>query len=237
MTPLETVRDLLAMQSPARGATIIDGGAHHGAFARKALEIFDGARILAFEPDPDSFSKAQTALAERKTVEIVNAALGAKPGRAEFFRGAFSATNSLLARPAGAGKPYFPPGAALASGGDVAVTTIDSECARRGISTLDLLKLDLQGGELDALNGASALLERGGAAIVLCEVVFVEKYERQPLFWRIWEALAKYGYSFFSLEDLKIGLYHDEAPGMRQRQWNQADAIFLSPSLRRSLDR
>lgn len=237
MSLLETVKELLDLDPQRAGPTnIIDGGCHHGVFARKALEIFPEANIIGFEPDPESWRSAVNALAKNPQVEIVNAALAGEQGRAEFFRGANSATNSLSPRPEGSAKPYYPKSATLSGGATVGVTTIDQECARRSIKNVDLLKLDLQGGELEALKGAQALLSENRIQLILCEVVFIAKYQSQPLFWRLCQHLDQFGFSLFYLDDLKIGLYDGHPTDLRQRQWNQADALFLSTELRKRLD-
>jgi len=169
-------------------------------------------------------------------IEIVNAALGARNGQAEFFQGAYSATNSLLPRPSDGLKPYYPEQATLKGGTFVKVVTIDEECKKRGIKELAILKLDLQGGELGALHGAKRMLELGLINIIIIETVFIKKYQDQPLFWEIWQYLELIGYSLHSLENVKIGLYHAEEISPRHQQWNQCDTIFISKSIRNLLD-
>jgi FkbM family methyltransferase len=216
---------------------LVDGGCHIGVFTIAAINHFPSTNILSFEPDPDSWVAAQKNIGFYKRVEIVKAALGAESGKAEFFRGPFSATNSLLPRPRDELRPYYPEQAFLKGGTIVDVVTIDEECKKRGIKGLDVLKLDLQGGELAALAGAKALLASGLVKVIIVEVVFVKKYQNQPLFWEIWGNLETYGYTLYSLEDVKIGLYHSEAISLRHRQWNQCDAIFISRSIRKALDK
>lgn len=60
----------------------------------------------------------------------------------------------------------------------VRTTRLDDALA--DIGAVDFLKLDIQGGELDALSGAEAVLARTG--VVHCEVEFAEIYRGQPLF-------------------------------------------------------
>ena len=217
---------------------VVDGGAHHGKFSLETLRIFPKARILAFEPHAESWAHAMAALAGHAAVEVVNAALGDVECEADFFCGEWSETNSLFNRPDSPLKPYYPQEAALAVGGRVNVVRLERECASRGILSVDLLKLDLQGAEIAALRGAASLLEAQAVKVILIEVVFTRKYNGQPLFWEIWRHLESHGYSFYSLEEIKIGPYgHDVArQEMRQNQWNQADALFISPSLRTRLD-
>jgi hypothetical protein len=87
-----------------------------------------------------------------------------------------------------------------------------------------------------ALRGAARLLQRQAVRIVVCEVVFVRKYENQPLFWDLAAFLEQKGYSFHSLFDVKIGTYDKSDGTPRDTQWNQADAVFLSMDMRERLD-
>ncbi len=237
MTKLQIARNLLQLVEAAGDSPhIIDGGCHVGRFALDALDTFPRARVLAFEPDPESFASAARNTASRPEIQILNCALGETAGRAEFFRGPKTATNSLLPRPSGEEQPYYPPDAALVGGSFVDVVKLETICSDHGIGHIDLLKLDLQGGELAALRGAAELLRSHAISALIVEIVFIRKYEAQPLLWEIWRYLESFDYSLYSLEEVKIGLYGSAAAGLRQGQWNQGDAIFISGELRRVLD-
>jgi FkbM family methyltransferase len=238
MTKLEISKQLLSLLPASTGNEwIIDGGCYIGEFTANVIKEFPNSSILSFEPDPDSWVRAKDNIGIYSRVEVINAALGASNGQARFFRGPDPTTNSLLPRPVGRLKPYYPKEAVLNEVAAVNVVTIDDECQRRGINELALLKLDLQGGELDALVGAKKLLESGSIKAVIVEAVFIKKYQDQPLLWELWRYLEQYGYSLFSLEEIKVGLYHSENPSLRYCQWNQCDAIFISNPIRESLDR
>ncbi len=101
---------------------------------------------------------------------------------------------------------------------------------------IDLLKLDLQGGELLALEGAQELLAAGAIKVILLEAMFVRKYKDQPLLWQIWQFLDGFEYTFYAIRELVIGLYGNNEKSMRQGQWNQCDVIFISKPLRAALD-
>lgn len=237
MSKLKIAKQLISLLPDTNDKKwIIDGGCHVGQFALDAINEFPTSNVLAFEPDPDSWARAKHNLGSYKQIEIVKAALGANKGHAEFFRGPFSVTNSLLPRPNDGFKPYYPEQAFLKGGYVVDVVTIDGECKERGINQLDLLKLDLQGGEVLALGGAKSLLESGAIKVIIIEAVFVRKYQDQPLLWEIWRNLEAYGYSLYSLVEIKVGLYHSEEVSLRHGQWNQCDAIFISSSIRRAID-
>ncbi|MGV6821006.1 MAG: FkbM family methyltransferase [Parvularcula sp.] len=215
---------------------VIDGGCHYGKFTRAAHETLKNIHVLGFEPDPDSYGMASGALSDLPRTELLPAALSSRKGNAAFFRGTASATHSLLPRPEGEKRPYYPDHASLPDKTMVATTTLDEECRLRKIDHIGLLKLDLQGGELEALKGTKQLLLNHAIDIISAEVVFIQKYAGQPLFHEIWAYLNHHQYSFYALSDVKVGLYHQEPQGARHNQWNQADALFISPAMRQAID-
>lgn len=155
--------------------TVIDIGAGRGQFAVFALNAFPRARIVSFEPLPSSFATASRALAGSGRVELRRQAVGAEPGRASIHVTA-DADSSSLRRPTGEQTRRFP-GTEGVDQVEVEVVTLDE-----AVPTLQgpaLLKLDLQGGELDALRGARRLLESIDDVFVECS--FVELYEGQAL--------------------------------------------------------
>ncbi|MFB2919492.1 FkbM family methyltransferase [Aerosakkonema funiforme] len=83
---------------------------------------------------------------------------------------------------------------------EIDTTTLDSFCASEGIEEIDFIHLDVQGAELQVLQGASSVLERSVLAVVT-EVNFTELYINQPLFSDVDVYLRKQG---FTLGDLTI---------------------------------
>lgn len=155
--------------------TVIDIGAGRGQFAVFALRAFPSARIVGFEPLPSSFEKASRAVGGSGRVQLRRQAVGAAPGTAEIHVTA-DADSSSLRRPTGEQTRRFP-GTNDVERVEVEVVTLDQAVAEAPRPAL--LKLDLQGGELDALRGAEGLLASIDAVFVECS--FVELYEGQAL--------------------------------------------------------
>jgi FkbM family methyltransferase len=86
----------------------------------------------------------------------------------------------------------------LASIEEVDTTTLDAFCQSEGISEIDFIQLDVQGAELQVLEGASWILEHSTLAIVT-EVEFTELYVNQPLFSDIDVYLRNQGFTLFDL--------------------------------------
>lgn len=89
------------------------------------------------------------------------------------------------------------------------------------IEKADLLSMDIQGAELQALKGAETILSDHRIALVYCEIEFYELYKGQPLFWDVGSYLHRKGYHLYALYDPH---YHKDNP--RVLSW--ADALFVS---------
>lgn len=155
--------------------TVIDVGAGRGQFAVFALRRFPSAEIVSFEPLPSSFDTALRAVSGSGRVELRRQAVGAAAGTAEIHITA-DADSSSLRRPTGEQTRRFP-GTGDVDRVEVEVVTLDD--ALPDLQRPALLKLDLQGGELDALRGAEIMLASIDAVFVECS--FVELYEGQAL--------------------------------------------------------
>jgi FkbM family methyltransferase len=155
-------------------ATVIDLGASRGQFALFASGRFPSARIIAFEPQPGPMAELTSLLGER--VDARPMAVGAKRGTATMNVSASDDSSSLL-RIGETQRTVFP-GTGPVGTIEVEVTTLDSEFD----GDLDrpcLLKIDVQGLELEALKGASRTLAQVDEALIECS--FVELYEGQAM--------------------------------------------------------
>jgi FkbM family methyltransferase len=68
---------------------------------------------------------------------------------------------------------------------------------REGIAELDFLKLNVQGGELEILEGAGPLLD--GAVALILEQTFMPTYLGAPLFGEVFEFMRRRGFSMFDI--------------------------------------
>lgn len=157
--------------------TVIDVGANRGQFAAFSVRRFPGATIHCFEPLPGSADRlarwAATLPAER--VVLHRAALGAADGRATMRVSNEDDSSSLL--PFGARQQRL--GTFEVARADVEVRRLDRILRADEIARPCLLKIDVQGYELEVLRGAEGLLGRIDEILVECS--FVPFYEGQAL--------------------------------------------------------
>ena len=93
---------------------------------------------------------------------------------------------------------------------------------------IDFLKLDIQGFELQALQGASALLQR--TAVIHCEVSFAEIYQGQCLFSEVESFLRARGFDFIDLAHPHKGGYVVPSGTIIGDRLLWADAVFFRRS-------
>lgn len=199
---------------------IVEAGVHWGHTALNYLDAFPEARIWGFEAETENFAKGREGLAKfGDQVRLWRAALAGSDGALTLHVNSHHGTHSLL--PIGEQR-YWGAFAESASTQDTPAIRLDTLMRAEEIEQIDLLHMDIQGGELEALRGGEDALRRGAISLVYCEVEFYELYKKQPLFWDLATYLRQFGYQFYSLYDR---YYHEANPAVLS--W--ADALFVAP--------
>ncbi len=181
---LRSNRDTAAFDAQRRlfrneQAVIADVGAHLGQTARRYRGLFPQATIHCFEPFPASFDTLTRELANDAKLHAHQLALGAAPGRRTLNVNRSSATNSLLRSDERAEAYWGRDVLVTDSSIDVAVTTLDAFCIERSLTHLDILKLDVQGAEIEVLAGAERLLREQAIDVVYMEMLVAPTYVGQ----------------------------------------------------------
>jgi len=158
-------RDLLACWSvlAAEAQVIFDVGANAGIYSLAALAANPQATVHAFEPTPETAERLRVTaeLNHLNQLNVQEVAVSDRVGEASLVRCRGDRGNND-------GMNYI---STMRSGADelVATTSLDQFCLERAIRRIDLLKLDIQGHEAEALAGAKEIL--GGGCV---RTVFVE---------------------------------------------------------------
>lgn len=196
-----------------RLACVVDGGAHKGSVTARLLERFAIDAVHAFEPIPELAAHIRRRFARRPEVTVHGAALAEHAGRARFHVTGNRFSSSLL-RPSSWSRHLHGRQVDAPEPLEVPTVRLDDVLGGRAI---DLIKLDLQGGELSALRGGAAVLAQTRA--VLAEVEFIPLYEGQPLFADLDAHLRSAGFRLFNLYELFT---------LPDGQLTSGDAIFLN---------
>lgn len=180
--------DLLAREEGAPDV-IYDVGANVGTWARLAHSQFPHAQLHAFEPLGKHLQQLRQFAAETDKLHIHDVALGACTGSATLHVTDFSDASSLLALGSKASEAW---GLSEAEQVEVPVERLDDRISAMAMPRPDLIKLDVQGFELQVLAGATKTLSE--TRHILIELSFDELYEGQPANHEVLAFLAQAGF-------------------------------------------
>jgi FkbM family methyltransferase len=180
------------------GVTVVlDVGANEGQYGRELRLARYRGRIVSFEPLTAPFARLEAAARSDPRWEAVRLALGETDTETEINVSVNSVSSSLLR--------VLPASTAAAAGS--AFAGVEPVAVRRLDGVFDqyvnpgdvaFLKLDVQGYELHALNGASAVIDR--IAGIQAEMSLVPLYEGAPLITDILAWAERHGFSLMGLE-------------------------------------
>lgn len=147
------------------GMVFFDIGAYHGIYSLVAgRRMGKSGVIVAFEPSPREFSRLKLHL---RWNHIGNArteslAVGSDSGERTFFQVSSGDQTRNGLRPPASGDSLT----------EISVSTVslDQYIGKLLLDRVDMVKLDVEGGELDALRGATSLLTRF-RPMFICEVL------------------------------------------------------------------
>ena len=141
--------------------TVVDVGANVGYYSLMASSLIGKAgHVYAFEPSPYAVNKLRQTIQQNRitNIKVVESALGDEEGMAGIYlsESRENHTPSMVEREGATATP-------------ISITTLDAFLERHGIQSVDLLKIDIEGFEPNALRGAQASLAAGRIAAILCE--------------------------------------------------------------------
>ncbi|PSR17669.1 FkbM family methyltransferase [filamentous cyanobacterium CCP3] len=156
---------------------VLDVGANEGQFINTSLALMPDIPIYAFEPNPNLIERLHKRY-DDLNVKILPFALGEKPRKALLNVSKFSPSSSFLKGDSQLSAEF--PEIIFEEVAEVEIKRLDS-LVLDDIELRDLLlKIDVQGFELDVLRGAVGVLDR--ILVIVCEANFACLYENQCAF-------------------------------------------------------
>lgn len=153
--------------------TLLDIGANEGAFIRAATLLAQPRAVFAFEPQTVCRPLLESVLGKYTGGQLVLAAVGAQPGEIEFNCTGNSKMASVLTPQREIEDAYSADDYTIVQKVKVPVVRLDDVIPAG--TNVGLLKLDVQGYELEALRGAARVLRETRALLV--EANYVPHYE------------------------------------------------------------
>jgi FkbM family methyltransferase len=184
---------LLPADLDLRHATVVDIGANEGAFSAGLLAIAPEAHVIAVEPGPAPLERLRARLGGYPNVEIRAAAVARESGTAAFHLTGHDHGSSLR-RPLSESRAVIGAGAEVVETIEVPTLSLDDLVGDR---TVDVLKIDVQGSELDVLRGGREALGRTRA--VLLEMNFFSQYEGDATFDTLHSEMSGLGFELINV--------------------------------------
>jgi FkbM family methyltransferase len=188
------------------GEVFWDVGANIGYFSLvAAAAVGDTGEVLAFEPGAASLERLteNVSLNPYKTIRIFNLAVADAAGEATLYRADGIADSSAS---------LFSAAAASASGEVCRTVALDGMLQQEGLRSPDFLKLDVEGAELAALQGAAGILTAS------CPLLLVEMEEKN---------LVAAGASKAAIQSFLQGFGY-RAAFLRKGRWHPIDDVNLT---------
>jgi FkbM family methyltransferase len=138
---------------PLAGAIVMDGGANKGLWSRAMLQAAGSrlSRLIAVEPSAHNHADIRAISDPRLT--LIRAALGPAPGEAVLHMDEPGSGLASLSK-----RNLDHVGLVMGEAETVPVTTLDRLAVDEALAHIDFLKLDIEGHEWPALQGAQRLL-------------------------------------------------------------------------------
>ena len=164
---------------------VLDVGAFVGDWARICLEIFPSSHILCIEPQDATQPQLQNLAAANPGVQVFQTLLGRTVIEDVPFLEIGSGSSVLAEAPIGNGKP---------------MTTIDALVDSGICNPPELLKLDVQGYEMEVLEGYRRNFDR--CQVIQCEVSLMPLNQGSPLIHEMVDYLYARGFMMFEVTEL-----------------------------------
>lgn len=205
------VQPLLSFYPDQRDLTVLDIGANKGQWTRALLDVFGDrvARVHMFDPSPENYrelNNREDSLAglgpeESERITAHQSAMGSTPGTATLY------TNDD-GSPHGSLYPHEENGYVggplrdirLDTTIEVPVDTVDEFISRSEIASVEIMKLDTEGHEMDVLCGAERSIELNKIKLILFEFG-MHQVESRHFFKDFWQFFTRRLYTIYFVDD------------------------------------
>ena len=199
---INVFKDLGRLMPLSDFKVVLDVGANIGQSMKEFVKLFPNATIYCFEPCASAFEELSSCAVNHENVKLRQLALASETGKKNIHCFALSAANSLLESTDTADR--YVSGDLMSGSGEetVKLERLDNFLNDERIDSVDFLKIDTQGYDLEVLNGAGDFLDPAKIKFIDTEVIFAPLYKNQCAFSDILRLLDSKGFHFMGLYKL-----------------------------------
>lgn len=191
------------------GMCVFDVGAHVGLFTlAAAFRVGENGHVVAFEPSPPTLASLHLHISLNgfdDIVEVVPAAVGKEEGETAFFLSGETMSASVTRASVDELRPGHEASAVDVREIRVPVVTLDGFAAQRRIRP-DVVKIDVEGAELQVLRGAPEILDSD--AEVICEIHPAQLKALGDSEDELIEWVSQRGRALTRIDERSDGIYH-----------------------------
>lgn len=205
------IQTFLKRHIKSENPVLFDVGANLGDYSQLLSTNFHNAKIHTFEPNPNTFKLL--AAKQIANATVINQGIGAVIGKLDLY---FASDNPTSVQ--ASSDPEILKTIAKSnnlSRVEIDVTTLDAYCEMNSISHINLLKIDTEGFELEALTGAKSLLAAGAIQCIQFEFNEVNIVKRRFLK-DFYNQLP--GFEFYRLDEKRL---------IPLKEWQPIHEIFM----------
>ena len=176
----------------SKNPVLFDVGANQGQTVNKYIEVFSNSNIHSFEPSPKTFEILKKNTSNMENVSIWNYGVGSKTDLLLLNENKSSVMSSFLEL----GEQGW---GEIKKKTMVDIITIDNFLDQHKISKVDVLKLDVQGFEVEIFKGAKKSMTEGKIGLLYFEITFIKMYVGLPSFTELYEFCISCGFELVSI--------------------------------------
>lgn len=176
--------------------TVFDIGANIGEWSLFAEKILPSAAIHLFEPSRKTFAKLSE-VGWSQNVQLNNVGLGSKVEQKTLY---------IYSESDGMNSMYPRHGVDIGEPKEIeviAIETVDQYCLSRRIQSIDFMKIDVEGHELDVLKGAEKMLQDGRISNIQFEYGGCN-IDSRVLLRDLWSFLSQFGFRMYKIYESEI---------------------------------
>lgn len=177
------------------GMTVVDIGAHIGYFTRLFSTLTGRqGKVLAFEADPENFGLLEKNTGHLRNVERIQLAVSESRGVLRFYHydDKSGAHSTLPNVPLTFAKREI----------TVEATDLDSYMAQKNIAHVDVIKMDIEGGESAALRGMTETLKKTKVLVTELAPAWVEAAGGTPV--QFLQSIERAGFEIFAITEKEL---------------------------------
>jgi len=186
---------VLAKSLGLNDSGILDVGGAIGNTAILFAKKNPNSHIWVFEPILETRSKLTNAVSTYNNITIVPKAVGNSIGRTVINMANRITSSSILSLKTEQNSKAFSDTLIKQGEEEIEITTLDSEIPHD--KKISILKIDVQGYELEVLKGAADTLRR--TAVVVLELNNHENYEGSPKYYQLDECMRQNGFILYDI--------------------------------------